>query len=103
MLENGSNVIDLVLTLLDHCWGLPGWLDALKSVPVLDFGHFRHAPKLPISSKMAIFKHVGNGQSLTLKLISVHQTIMGDPNNPSKRVKTKSITFEPFSDMICTI
>ena len=25
--------------------------------------------------------HVGNGQNLRLELISVHQTIKGDPNN----------------------
>ena len=30
---------------------------------------------------MVIFKHVGNGQNVSLELISVHQTIMGDPNN----------------------
>ena len=30
---------------------------------------------------MTIFKHFGNGKNLTLELISVHQTIMGDPNN----------------------
>ena len=30
---------------------------------------------------MVIFKHVGNGQNVSLELISVHQTIMGDLNN----------------------
>ena len=30
---------------------------------------------------MTIFKHFGNGKNLTLELISVHQTILGDPNN----------------------
>ena len=30
---------------------------------------------------MTIFKHVGNGQNVPLELISVHQTITGDPNN----------------------
>ena len=40
-----------------------------------------NAPKWPISPKMAIFKHVGNGQNVSLELISVDQTIMGDPNN----------------------
>ena len=56
MSENGLNMIDLVLTHLDHCWGPPWWFGALKSVLVLDFGHFRHAPKRPISPKMVIFK-----------------------------------------------
>ena len=62
-----------------------GWpklfFDLLKSVPVLDFGPYRHAPKWPISPKMAIFKHVGNNQNVSQELISVHQTIKGDPNN----------------------
>ena len=35
MSENGSNMIDLDLTYLDHCSGPPWWFDALKSVPVL--------------------------------------------------------------------
>ena len=30
---------------------------------------------------MVIFKHVGYGQNVSLELISVHQTIMGDPND----------------------
>ena len=34
-----------------------------------------------ISPKMTIFKHVGNGQNVSLELVSVYQTIMGDPNN----------------------
>ena len=33
------------------------------------------------SPKMVIFKHVGKGQNVLLELISVLQTIMGDPNN----------------------
>ena len=52
MWEYGLNMIDLVLTHLGHHWGPPRWFDALKSVPVLDFGHIRNAPKLPISPKM---------------------------------------------------
>ena len=34
---------DLLETHLDHCWGPHWWFDALKSVPVLHFGRFRHA------------------------------------------------------------
>ena len=55
MSENVLIMIDLFLT-LDNCWVPPWWFDALKSVSVLDFGHFRHAPKWPISPKMVIFK-----------------------------------------------
>ena len=87
-------MIDLVLTHLDHIWGPTLWFDALKSVPVLDFGHFRRAPKWPISPKMAIFKHVGNGQNVTLELISVHQTINGDPNKWAMRLV-------PYAFVIC--
>ena len=69
------------LTLLRHQHGRGGrgsiadvwsswwWFGALKLVPVLDFGHFRHAPKWPISPQMVIFKHVGNGQNVSLELI----------------------------------
>ena len=53
MSENGLIMIDLYLTHLDNCWVPPWWFDALKSVSVLDFGHFRHDPKWPISPKMA--------------------------------------------------
>ena len=48
----------------------------------LDLGDPRqHAWKWPISPKMFIFKHVGNGQNVTQELISLHQTIKGDPND----------------------
>ena len=31
MSEYGLDMVDLVLTNLDHCWGPPWWFDALKS------------------------------------------------------------------------
>ena len=31
--------------------------------------------------KITIFKHIGNCQNVSVELISVHETIMGDPNN----------------------
>ena len=37
---------------------------------------------------MTIFKHFGNGKNLTLELISVHQTIMGDPNNGQNELES---------------
>ena len=61
-------MIDLVITHLDHHWGPPWWFDALKSIPVIHFGHFRNAPKWPISPKVTIFKHFGNGQNVSLEL-----------------------------------
>ena len=36
-------MIDLVLPPLDHHWGPPLWFNALKSIPVIHFGHFRNA------------------------------------------------------------
>ena len=68
-------------------WFVWGWLDALKPVPVLDVGHFRNAPKWPISPKVTIFKHFRNGQNVSLELISVHQTIKGDPNDGLDKLK----------------
>ena len=38
-------------------------------------------PKKAFLGKLVILGQVGNGQNLTLELISVHQTIKGDPNN----------------------
>ena len=35
------------LTHLTHPWGPPWWFDALNSLPVVIFGHFRHAWKWP--------------------------------------------------------
>ena len=37
---NDLNMIDLVITHLNHPWGPPGWFDALNSVLVVIFGHF---------------------------------------------------------------
>ena len=54
MSENGLSMIDLVLTHLDHLWGPTWWFDALKSVLVLDFGHFRHAWKWPFWGELVI-------------------------------------------------
>ena len=87
MSKYGLNMIDLVLTYLDHHWGHPWWFDALKSIPVIHFGHFRIAPKWPISPKVTIFKHFGNGQNVSLELISVDQTIKGDPNGGLDKLK----------------
>ena len=38
-------------------------------------------PTWPFWRKLAIFKHVGNGQNLRIELMSVHQTIQGGPSN----------------------
>ena len=43
MSENDLNMIDLVITHLNHPWGPSGWFDALNSLPVAILGHFRHA------------------------------------------------------------
>ena len=46
MSKYGLNMINLVLTYIDHhYWGPPWWFDALKSVPVKHLGHFRNALK----------------------------------------------------------
>ena len=45
MSEYSLDMIDLVLTNLDHCWGPLWWFDALKLALVLDFDHFRQAWK----------------------------------------------------------
>ena len=68
MWEYGLNMIDLVVTHLGHHWGPPRWFDALKSVPVLDFGHIRNAPKLPISPEMIYNLHICNLHSFQLYL-----------------------------------
>ena len=54
MSENGLNMIDLVLTHLDHFWGPTWWFDALISVPVIHFSRFRHAWKWPFLGKLVI-------------------------------------------------
>ena len=54
-------MIDLVLTYLDHHWGHLWWL--------------------------AILGQFGNDQNVSLELISVHQTIKGDPNDGLDKLK----------------
>ena len=52
-----ENMINLVSTHLTHPWGRPWWFDALKSLPVVIFGHFRHAWKwqsLPCSGMSTV-------------------------------------------------
>ena len=34
MLHNDLNMIDLVITHLNHPWGPPGWSDALKCIEI---------------------------------------------------------------------
>ena len=79
--EYSLNMIDLVLTHIDHHLGPPCWFDALKSVPVIHFGHFRNAEKLSLLGKLVTLRHFRNDQNLTLELISVHQTINVDLND----------------------
>ena len=50
MLQNDLNLIDLVLTHLNHPWGPPGWFDALNSVLVVIFGHFRQEERGEIAN-----------------------------------------------------
>ena len=87
MSEYGLNMIDLVLTYLDHHWGHPWWFDALKSIPVIHFGHFWNAWKWSLLGKLVILGHFGNDQNVSLELISVHQTIKGDPNDGLDKLK----------------
>ena len=37
--------------------------------------------------KLTIFKHFGNDQNVSLELISVHQTIKGDPKDGLDKLK----------------
>ena len=97
--EMGLSMIDLVLTHLDHCWGPPWWFGALKSVPVIHFGRFRHAWKWTFGGKLVIFKHVAKGRQGAPRVAKVQ----GGPRGWLRWVRTKSIIFKPFSDMICTI
>ena len=43
MSEYGLNMIDFILTHLDHYCGPSQWFDALKSVPGVVFGRFQNA------------------------------------------------------------
>ena len=54
MSEYGLDMIDLVLTHLDHHWGYPWWFGTLKSIPVIHFGHFRNAWKSTLFVKLVI-------------------------------------------------
>ena len=87
-------MIDLVLTYLNQPWGPLGpWLPLVTLDnpwrplatlgdpwrPLATLGDMLENDQFP--HKIVIFKHVGNGQNVSLELISVHQTIMGDPNN----------------------
>ena len=82
-----------------------GWpklfFDLLKSVPVLDFGPYRHAPKWPISPKMAIFKHVGNNQNVSQELISVHQSIKWWRTKWLSWIRNKFTIFQLCSSWAC--
>ena len=55
-----------------HYWGPCQWFDALKSVPVLDFGRLRNVWKWSILGKIGhfggILRHFGKGQNLTLEI-----------------------------------
>ena len=87
MSKYGLNMINLVLTYLDHHWGHLWWFDPLKSIPVIHFGHFRNAWKWSLLGKLVILGHFGNDQNVSLELISVHQTIKGDPNDGLDKLK----------------
>ena len=82
--------------------GSPLMVWCTKSIPVIHFGHFRIAPKWPISPKVTIFKHFGNGQNVSLELISVYQTIKGNPNGGQDELEPEGdempfLTFETRS------
>ena len=87
MSKYGLSIIDLVLTYLIYHWGHLWWFDPLKSIPVIHFGHFRNAWKWSLLGKLVILGQFGNDQNVSLELISVHQTIKGDPNDGLDKLK----------------
>ena len=76
MSENDLNMIDLVLTHLDNCWGPPWWFDTLKSVPVLilaisdmailgEIDHFQAMAKIETGTDFSASNHQGGHQQLS--------------------------------------
>ena len=66
------------------------------------FGFEASFPKWPISQKVTIFKHFGNGRNVSLELISVYQTIKGNPNGGQDELEPEGdempfLTFETRS------
>ena len=74
---------------------LKKWISSL--LQIVKNGQEQSYLTCPFGGKLAIFKHVGNGQNLRLELISVHQTIKGDPNNGLDELELNRTYLSHFS------
>ena len=89
---------DLFITHLTHPWGPYGWFDALNSLPVVIFGHFPHVWKLWFSTKIIIFRHIGNEQIQPPLLSLMHQTTQEDPRDDYKQIGHFATWYSKSSD-----